>query len=95
MPTGKPRVVDGIRAPLIPKNAAKQLATSRPSETDVRSYLDGMRALLPEGEIQPRQELLRRFIKQVVLYRNHAEIAYKFGLSTLARLGEEEVLTAL
>jgi hypothetical protein len=69
------------------KNEAKQLQTPKLTEADVRAYLEDMRRVLHDGEIETRQALLRRFIKRVVLYPNHAEIEYKFGLSTLSPLG--------
>lgn len=46
-----------------------------------------MRGVLQTGAMADRQGLLRRFIRSITLYPNHAEVEYTFGLSTLAPLG--------
>ncbi len=69
------------------KKEAKEVATPRLTEAEVQSYLEDMRGLLRDGAIQTRQALLRRFVRSIVLYPNHAEVEYTFGLSTLAPLG--------
>ncbi len=69
------------------KKEAETQTRPQLTEAQVRGYLDDMRALLREGQVQTRQALLRRFIRSIVLYPNHAELHYTFGLSALAPLG--------
>lgn len=69
------------------RKEAKQVAAPQVSQADIQACIDDLRTILLEGEIHTRQALLRRFVRSIVLYPNHTEVDYTFGLSTLAPLG--------
>jgi hypothetical protein len=69
------------------KKEADQLEAPQLSEAEIQAYIADMRGILQTGTIADRQELLRRFIHSVVLYPSHVEVAYNFGPTTLAPLG--------
>ena len=66
---------------------AKDGRTETLSHGDVEAYVGDIRRMLCGGDIATRQALLRRFVGSIVLYPNHVEITYRFGLSTLTPLG--------
>jgi site-specific DNA recombinase len=65
----------------------KRCTPTQLTEAEIHAYVQDVQRILQEGEIQTRQELLRRFVKSIILYPNHAEVEYTFGLSTLTPLG--------
>jgi hypothetical protein len=69
------------------KQEAGQHESPQLTQDEIEAYITDMRGVSQTGATADRQELLRRFIRSIVLYPNHVEIAYNFGLSALAPLG--------
>jgi len=68
------------------RKEAASSGTSDVGHAEIEAYLNDVRQVLKHGEIHVRQALLRRFVKQIVLYPNHATLEYTFGLSALTPL---------
>lgn len=68
-------------------NQTSQLESPQLAQDEIEMYITDIRGVLQTGSTGDRQELLRRFIRSIVLYPNHVEIEYNFGLSALAPLG--------
>ncbi len=69
------------------RNEAKQMQPLISSDADVQRYVRDIRSVLLTGETHARQELLRRFVRGITLYADHAELEYTFRLPTLVPLG--------
>ena len=70
------------------RKEAGQLDAPQLTEEEIQAYFTDLHGVLQAGEMADRQEILRRFIRSIVLYSHHIEIAYNIGLSTPAPLGE-------
>jgi site-specific DNA recombinase len=57
------------------------------SEAEVREYVQDIRETLKSGEIHTRQALLRRFVRSITLYPDHAVLEYTYGLPTQTPFG--------
>ena len=68
-------------------NQTSQLESPQLAQDEIEMYITDIRGVLQTGSTGDRQELLRRFIRSIVLYPNHVEIEYNSGLSALAPLG--------
>jgi len=69
------------------KKEAGQLESPQLTQEEIETYIADLHGVLRTGTTTDRQELLRRFIRTIVLYPSHVEIGYNFGPTTLAPLG--------
>jgi hypothetical protein len=69
------------------RKESERLSRPHLTKAEVKHYLKDVRAMLQDGEIHTWQALLRRFIRCITLFPNHAEVEYTFGLSALSPLG--------
>ena len=61
------------------RDEARQDNPFQLTEAEVLAYLEDIRNTLRAGEVHTRQALLRRFVKQIILYEDHATLEYTFG----------------